>query len=88
VIEGAVIAAVFTVIGYLLGQFRRPAGKPVKAICSCGDPRGQHVDGKGRCQAKHTKYSDLHGTHLAQCTCQIYDGPEPISGYYAPEIQS
>lgn len=95
-IEGAAILAAGLVVGWLHGRFggrrkKDDTPKPVKAICSCRHARGQHVDGKGACQATHEvdKYNALGGwigIEHKQCTCQIYDGPEPVNGYYVPEI--
>jgi hypothetical protein len=55
-------------------------------ICSCGDPRGKHIDGKGACQAEHKQSSNGY-QEFRPCGCQMYDGPEPLPGHYAPEIQ-
>lgn len=31
----------------------------------------------------------VNGTQMfVACTCQLYDGPEPLPLFYAPEIQS
>jgi hypothetical protein len=88
VIEGAAILLVGLVAGYLAGRRSRRTPPPVtiEAICSCHHPRGQHVDGKGACQAK-TKDSVNGAQIFIPCPCQLYDGPEPLPQYYAPEIQ-
>ncbi len=92
-IEGAVILLAGLVVGYLAGRSRgraaaQPAPKAVESICSCNHPRGQHVDGKGPCKAENTHWAyDSGTTAFRPCPCQLYDGPEPLPQYYAPEIQ-
>lgn len=82
-IEGAAILAVGLLVGWLGGRFgrRRNTGGapgPVKPICTCGHARSYHLDGKGRCQKV---------PYDSQCKCQMYDGPQPLPEYFAPEIQ-
>lgn len=88
-IEGAVIFAVGSFVGWLIGRSSRQSKVPraVKAICSCGDPLGQHVDGKGECQAVHAFVDGIRTRSLVSCTCQVYDGPERLPQMYAPEIE-
>jgi hypothetical protein len=97
VIEGAVIALVSLAIGYLTGRkAKRPTIEKSKpATCGCGHVRSMHVDGRGKCMyAKGTEYWETDpdtGFSVKkfrdyQCDCQIYDGPEPLTTIYAPEI--
>ena len=85
-IEGAAILLAGVVLGWIGRGVRRGGSKSGQAICSCGDPRGKHIDGKGACQAEH-KRSSNGIQEFRPCGCQMYDGPEPLPGYYAPEIQ-
>lgn len=87
-IEGAAILLVGLVAGYIAGRRNRrtPAPNTTGAVCSCHHPRGQHLDGKGACQTK-SKVT-VNGTQMfVPCSCQLYDGPEPLPQFYAPEIQ-
>lgn len=87
-IEGAAILLFGLVAGYLAGRRgrRTPTPPAIEAVCSCRHPRGQHIDGKGACQVQ-TK-NRLNGMQmLVPCSCQMYDGPEPLPQFYAPEIQ-
>ena len=86
-IEGAAILLVGLVAGYLAGRRNRRTAAPkiIEAVCSCRHPRGQHVDGKGACQAK-SKESANGVQMFVPCPCQLYDGPEPLPQFYAPEI--
>jgi hypothetical protein len=87
-IEGAAILLVGLVAGYLAGRRNRSTPVPItsEAMCSCRHPRGQHLEGKGACQAK-TKESANGVQMFVPCACQLYDGPEPLPQFYAPEIQ-
>ncbi|ADB29147.1 hypothetical protein Kfla_0016 [Kribbella flavida DSM 17836] len=86
-IEGAAILLVGLVTGYLAGRrSRRPEPLTGAAVCSCHHPRGQHLDGKGPCQADNKQ--SVNGVQVfLSCPCQLYDGPEPLPQFYAPEIQ-
>jgi hypothetical protein len=57
-------------------------------MCSCNHPRGQHVDGKGACKAENPFWTPDNWNVFRPCACQLYDGPEPLPQFYAPEIQS
>jgi hypothetical protein len=92
-IEGAAVLLAGLVIGYLAGRSRGrasapPAPKAIEAMCSCNHPRGQHVDGKGACKAENTFWTPDNWNVFRPCACQLYDGPEPLPQFYAPEIQS
>jgi hypothetical protein len=90
VIEGAAILLAGLIIGWL-GRGRAHkndtdtlATRP--GTCSCGHAKGVHLDGKGKCQANDTVTANKNRRGWA-CPCQMYDGPEPLPAYYAPEIQ-
>ncbi|WBQ05486.1 hypothetical protein [Kribbella sp. CA-293567] len=87
-IEGAAILLAGLLAGYLAGRRSRPTTPPntTGAVCSCQHSRGQHIDGKAACQA--TNKVSANGVQMfVACSCQLYDGPEPLPQYYAPEIQ-
>lgn len=100
-IEGGVIALVFLVIGYVSGRARRRMTpileKQKVAKCACKHVRSMHVDGKGACteievtsywEWDEAKNADVLRHKEYPCACKIYDGPEPLPSYFAPEIQS
>jgi hypothetical protein len=49
-IEGAAILLAGVVLGWIGRGVRRGGSKPVQAICSCGDPRGKHIEPPRRVQ--------------------------------------
>lgn len=88
-IEGAVITLVSLAIGAVLGRrTKKPShGQENVARCACEHLRSMHVDGTGRCEMLvYVKGTSSKSSHHAKCKCQHYDGPEPIPGFYAPEI--
>lgn len=86
-IEGAVIALISMAIGILVGRRKRPPVPENVARCSCEHVRSMHVDGTGPCEMLvRVKGTSVKGSHYDKCKCHGYDGPEPIPGFYAPEI--
>lgn len=88
-IEGALIALGGTVLGFLLGRFRRgpkAAPKPARPICGCKHHVSYH-DGSRGCHAQvRLKGIDGWLGDTEVCECRKYTGPEPLPEYYAPEI--
>lgn len=90
-IEGALIALGGTVLGFLLGRFRRApkaAPKPGGPICGCSHHASYH-DGRKGCHAQvRLKGIDGWLGDTGPCECRAYTGPQPLPEYYAPEIPS
>jgi hypothetical protein len=59
-------------------------------VCGCTHHLSFHDAASGQCHAQVTikVHDSENGSRKenATCTCRRYIGPEPISGYYAPEI--
>lgn len=95
-IEGALILLGGAAGGWIARgrSARRATPAPVlPATCACGHVRSMHTEGKGACTETEIDFiwvgpmggqtkvrEELH------CACKIYDGPEPLGSYYAPEI--
>lgn len=75
------------------GRDRRRGEGAREAYCSCGHARSFHDPQTNRChqivKGKATKW-DRWGFEVAWeqavCPCRRYDGPEPLAGFYVPEI--
>ena len=85
-LEGAVIALVF----FLLGRFlpgRRRGRKPVEAVCGCRHHHSFHDPQTRACAYAERRYlgNGRYGPP-ERCPCRQYAGPEPLPEYYAPEI--
>lgn len=95
-IEGALILAAGVVGGWVARGRSRAASKPgppQAATCACKHVRSMHVDGRGHCTEIDVDYrwvgpvGDQEQTRQEYpCSCKIYDGPEPLTSYYSPEI--
>lgn len=96
-IEGAIILLAGLVAGWLArGARREKSPETVTAVCGCTHARSMHVDGTGKCMEigvdSYWEYSPKTDDQVMKhkeypCSCQLYDGPEPLQGYYAPEIE-
>lgn len=88
IIAGAVVLAVGfgsgRASGYLHGKRAgiKESKQPPKPICGCGHSAGYHKDKAGKCTGVDTTWDDFP----KHCTCQNYDGPEPLTTLYAPGI--
>lgn len=90
---GALLLGAGMLIGRLLPRDRRngDALPPPPPICGCGHDRAFHDQDKGRCHAvERTEKKDMFGHTRgwleAPCTCRRYNGPEPITTYYATQL--
>lgn len=87
-LTGAAILGVGMQIGYLLGRRDRQRANP-EPVCGCGHHRALH-DARGRCavavQRKVQRSDAEWRTELADCACQQYIGPEPISSLWTPPV--
>ncbi len=81
------IGAGIFLAGAIFGRIHRPRKEPPKLrppTCSCEHARSFHVNGTGACMYK---MYDSRINHTMTCTCQVYDGPIPLSpSYFAPEV--
>lgn len=84
-IEGAVILLAGAIAGWIARGVRRhpTTAASTAATCACEHVRSMHVEGKGACQEKVY----LSGSGWNRCRCQLYQGPEPLPAYYAPEVE-
>lgn len=82
-VGGGILAA-----GWLMGRAsRRPkTPKPPRPICTCDHGYGMHEPDGGRCHGLKQTWSQALGQHQVPCTCQTYDGPEPLPRSWVPEL--
>jgi hypothetical protein len=70
---------------------RERALRGPEPVCGCGHHLSFHDASTGLCHAQvsvKVPNEGSDGTHkeLVTCTCRRYVGPEPLGGYFAPEI--
>ncbi|GAA2321431.1 hypothetical protein GCM10010149_88090 [Nonomuraea roseoviolacea subsp. roseoviolacea] len=96
-LTGGVIALTSATLGFALARLspeRRSESKQGKPICGCDHERAFHNLKTGECReqvqvvTKTDEWGDPIKWVFEQCKCQHYTGPEPITQYYAPEIES
>lgn len=88
---GAALLGAGMLLGRLFPRRRRAGETPqLPPVCGCGHDRAFH-DQEGRCHAvERTEKKDIFGHTSgwleAACTCRRYNGPIPLTTYYAPEL--
>jgi hypothetical protein len=84
VIDGAIIAAVALLTGFVLGRVpgRRGPSERIEPVCGCDHHHSFHDPKTGACHARVS----IGIWDYEQCTCRRYSGPEPLPDFYAPEI--
>ena len=88
-----VAGAVAVLVGWVLrGPSLNRKSKEDTPLCSCGHAPAFHDPKMRECYAEIQRpnrwdsYGEEVGWIWVTCTCQKYDGPEPLASFYPPEL--